>query len=98
MANIESKNIIISFIIGLIVNIISFYLFTLKVIDIFTFIFIVIGFILLILIIGIQIRYSELKEELEQIKTKHEELNRNLKIHERLTKLEVIIDQYAKKK
>ncbi len=93
----ESHNIIVSFIMGLMVNIISFYLLTIKAITLETFIAIIIGFIMLILIIGMQAKYSNLKEELKKLKTNYEKLNESLKINERLTKLE-LISQNAKRK
>ena len=93
----ESNNLIISFIIGLMVNIISFYLLTLELITTETFIAIVIGFVLLILIIGVQTKYNNLKEELKKLKTNYEKLNENLKMNERLTRLE-LISQNGKRK
>ena len=93
----ESNNIIISFIIGLMVNIISFYLLTLKAITIETFVAVVIGFIMLILIISIQTKYNNLKDELEELKINYQKLNENLKMNERLTRLELIY-QNAKRK
>ena len=93
----ESNNIIVSFIIGLMVNIISFYLLALKAITLETFVAVVVGFILLILIISIQTKYNNLKDELEELKINYQKLNENLKMNERLTRLELIY-QNAKRK
>ena len=95
---VESQNIVVSFVIGLIVNIISFYLFTLKIINISTLAFIIIGFIIVILIISLQEKYTDLKEDLEKMKINQKRLSENLKISERLTKLELWKKEYAKKK
>ena len=91
------REIITSFIISLMVNTISFYFFTIKIIGTVTLIFITAGSILLILMIGIQAKYSEVKEELKELKTRYKELSESLKINERLTKIETILN-YGKRK
>ena len=96
--NSESNNITISFTIGLVVNVVSSYLLLSNVINTFIFVLLVASFILIMLMIIIQTRHGELKGEIEKIKERYDELNKNLKIHERLTKLEVIMEQYVKKK
>ncbi len=79
------------------VNIVSFYFFTIKIIGTITIIFITAGSILLILMLGIQAKYNEIKEELKEIKARHKELNESLKINERLTKIETMLN-YGKRK
>ena len=93
----ESSNIIISFIIGLMGNIISFYLLTLKAITLETFIAVIIGFILLILIIGIQTKYNNLKDSLEELKANYQKISESLKINERLTRIELSMKNDKKK-
>ena len=78
-------------------NIISFYLLTLKAITLETFIAIIIGFVLLILIIGIQTKYNNLKDNLEELKTNYRKISESLKISERLTRLELNMKNDKKK-
>lgn len=94
----EYRTTVISFVVGLIINLISFYLFTIKAINNVTLIFIIEGLILLILMIGIQTKYNELKGKLEEMKIKYKELNESLKINERLIKVETKVESYGKNK
>jgi|SRR3989344_1626374 len=96
--NSEWPSIAISFVLGLIINVISYYLFELKLISTSAFSFIIVIVAMFMLIMVIQNRYHELKDEIEEINGMCRELSKNLKIHERLTKLEVITEQYVKKK
>ena len=96
--NSEWPSIAISFVLRLIINVISYYLFELKLISTSAFSFIIVIVAMFMLIMVIQNRYHELKDEIEEINGMCRELSKNLKIHERLTKLEVITEQYVKKK
>ena len=83
-----SKDIGVPFIIVLMINIISTYLLSIQIIDFITLIFIIIGSIVIIIIIGFQLKINKIKEELDNQKTEQQKLNEKLKIYERLAKLE----------
>ena len=72
----EWTSIAISFVLGLIVNVISYYLFELKIISTSTFSFIVIMFMLIMVI---QNRYHELKDEIEEINIMYKGSTKTLK-------------------
>ncbi len=94
----DYRNIIISFIIGLLIDIISFYLFTIKTINLQTLISIIAGSILLVMILAIQTKYNEVKEEIKNIKADYKQLNESLKMNDRLTKLELKVEKYERKR
>ena len=99
----SSKNIWIPTIIGIMVNTISFYLFSLQKID-FIKILIIFGTSLILIMIIIlqskiknleittQLKIKHLEEGLENQKSEQKKLNEKLLIHDRLTKLEVILN------
>lgn len=85
---ISSKDIGIPFVIGLMCNVLSAYLFSLQKININTLILILAGSAVVIIVIGIQLKTGEIKDELENQKLEQKKLSEKLKIYERLSKLE----------
>ncbi len=76
---ITSKDIGVPFVISLMVNILSAYLFSLEKISLNTLIFIIIISILVIIIIGVQLRSSEIKDEQDAQKLEQKRLGESLK-------------------
>ncbi len=108
METLTSKDIGIPFIISLIVNIVSGYLFSLELINFITFILIVIGSLIVIIIIGLQLKTNEIKENLRELKNNFKELKEKVrlnqenleerfKIYERLIILEEKINNVRKR-
>lgn len=93
---ISSKD-ISSFILGLLANIISAYLFSLKIINLATLAFIIIGSIVIFIIIGIQLKTGEIREELENQKSEQKRLSEKLKIHEQLIEMKAEIKELQKR-
>jgi len=60
-----SRDIGIPFVIGLMINIFFVYLFSLKIISMITLFLILGGFLISIIIIGIQLKTNEIKDELD---------------------------------
>ena len=92
-----SKDIGVPFIIVLMINIISTYLLSIQIIDFITLIFIIIGSIVIIIIIGFQLKINKIKEELDNQKTEQQKLNEKLKIYDRLSKIEKRLNIWAEK-
>jgi len=94
---IESKNILISFIIGLTINLISAYLFFyLKTISISLLIFILIGSVLFIFIVIIQLNNYEIENRLFNQEKDQKRLTEKLKIHEQLIDMKSEIKELQK--
>lgn len=68
------------FVLGLIANFISAYLFALNLISLMTLIFIVSGFVVVLIIVGIQ----SINNEFEEFRKEQKRLIEKLKIHEQL--------------
>ena len=92
-----SKDIGVPFIIVLMINIISTYLLSIQIIDFITLIFIIIGSIVIIIIIGFQLKINKIKEELDNQKTEQQKLNEKLKIYDRLSKIAKRLNIWAEK-
>lgn len=99
----STRSIWISFIIGLIVNLISTYLFTLKKINLNMLLFVGIGSLIVIIIMSIQIKVNNLNEKLEKYEQRLnqnnrelKQINESLKIYERLSKIEAKLENGKK--
>lgn len=94
---INSRDIAIPSIIAFTINAISAYLFALHTINISTLIFIVIGSIVVILIIGIQLKTRGSSERLNNLELEQQKLVEKLKIHEQLIDMKAEIKELQKK-
>jgi len=91
MEHINSTEIAIPSIIAFVINIISAYLFALHTIDINLMMFIIIGSIIVIIIIGIQSKNKNISEKLEKLELSNKKLEEKLKIHEQLVDIKADI-------
>jgi len=96
MNRINSKDITIPAIIGLIVNLVSGYLFTIQKINITMLAFIIIGSLLVILIISIQIKTNDLIDKISSLESGQQKLKEKLKIHEQLIDMKAEIKELQK--
>ena len=94
---ITSKDIGIPLILGLIVNILSAYLFSLKLISFNSLLLITITSLIVIIIAGIQLKISEIKDEIINQQTEQKRLDEKLKIHEQLINMKSEIKELQKK-
>lgn len=94
---ITSKDIGIPFIVGLMVNLLSAYLFSLDLIDSTALIFIIVASLVVIIIIGFQLKINEIGEEQENQKTEQKRLGEKLKIHEQLIDIKSDIKELQKR-
>ena len=82
---------VLIFFLGLVVNVVSAWLFSLEKISIMVFIFILTGSLIVIIIIGIQLVKQEIGEVDDKLKKQGLEqmrLNERLKIYDRLARIE----------
>lgn len=79
------------FALSVIINLISAYLFFVGLINPFSLLIIVIVSIIIFFITSIQIKNSELEQRLYLQEKKFNDLSKNLKIYERLAKVEMIL-------
>ena len=102
MDNITSKDIGIPFIISLMVNLISGYLFSIKIINLTLFLSILIGSLIVIILIGVQLKTNEIKEKASNIEKEliglKKEYEERFKIYDRLNNIERKIDSLDKKR
>ncbi len=80
----SSQNIIITSVIGLMINLFSAYLFSLGLIDFNSIIFILAGFVIFIVITGFQSKINKIEINLEEQKLEFKKLNEELKNQEHL--------------
>ncbi len=83
-----SRKITIEFVIGLMINIVSMYLFNLGLVTSTGFLIIFMGFLIFIIISDIQSKNKVMAESMGEIIIEQKKLNEKLKIYERLAKLE----------
>ena len=96
MAKLSSKDIGVPFIIGLMFNLISGYLFTIQKISFTIFIFILTGSLIIIIIIAVQLKTNEAEDELIELKEKVKSLEEKLIIYERLIRIEEKLNNLEK--
>ncbi len=80
----KSNSIIISSIIGFIINLLSAYLFSLGLINLTAIIVIIIGFIIFIIITGFQSKVNEFETKLSNQDLELKKISERLKINEQL--------------
>lgn len=99
---VKSEEILVYSLIGLIINILSAYLFSLNRINITQMIFILGGSLIFIIILGVQYRTNEIIDELDNQKTQIKKLDEKLKIYKQLIDVKADIkflkENYDKKK
>ncbi len=93
---INSREILIPVTIGIMVNLVSGYLFTLQKINLIWLMFIVIGSALIILIISIQIKTDNSMDKIDSLESKQQKLEEKLKIHEQLINIKSDIKELQK--
>ena len=92
---ITSRDIGVPFIISIMTNVVSAYLFSLKKINLMIFISVV--SIMFIIILGFQLKINELKENLDIQKTEQKRLDEKLKIYKDLAYMKEEIKTLQKK-
>lgn len=90
---IETRGILISFIIGFIINLVSVYLLYLKTISLNLFIFVLMGSIFIIIIVITQLSSYEIENRLAYQEKNQRKLDEKLKIHEQLIDMKADIKE-----
>jgi hypothetical protein len=93
---INSREILIPVTMGIMINLVSGYLFTLQKINLTWLMFIVIGSALIILIISIQIKTDNSMDKIDSLESKQQKLEEKLKIHEQLINIKSDIKELQK--
>ena len=97
MTRLSSKEIGVPFIISLIINLLFGYLVAIQKISLTVFIFILVGSIIVIIIMGIQLKTNESEQGLTELKEKVKSMEEKLIIYQRLIILEERINSIEKR-
>lgn len=94
---VETRDIVIPVIIGLMVNLVSGYFFTLGKIDSLAFLYVLAGSLLSIVVLGIQLRAGKIEGEQRKQRLEHKKLNRRLKIYSKLANMKADIKELQRR-
>ena len=94
---VETRDIVIPVIIGLMVNLVTAYLFSLGWINQGVLLLIIAGSLLFVVILGIQLRTNKIEKEQRKYRMEQEKLNERLKIYDELINMKSDIKELQRR-
>ncbi len=94
---VETKDVVVPIIIGLMVNLVSAYLFSLGMITTTSLLIVFVGSFLALILIGVNLKINEMNIKINEQDLNQQKLMEKLKIYERLSKIEVELFKNGKR-